>query len=200
MCEKIADMAQSAAGSKNASLNPSVKKPKTVGTGAAPKPLPCGRAPFAANAPLTRPEKFLEWQSQLRQYLMGQGLKYSEQRWKIAEMILASGGHLDAQSLLERVKLEHPGIGAATVYRTIKVLCEASILKESLTDSQGRVVYELFDEDHHDHIVCTDCGEIFEFHNDKIEALQNEIVTGMNFSQVKHRHVIYVKCNFFKRK
>lgn len=169
------------------------------------KVLPCGRS--AALCPAeglkhaggegTEPssDRFAKWQDQLRRYLIDQKLKYSEQRWKIAEIILSSGGHLDAQGLVDRVKQVHPEIGAATVYRSIKVLCEASILKESLTDANGRVIYEIFDEDHHDHIVCTDCGEIFEFHNEKIEALQNEIVKEMGFSQVKHRHVIYVKCN-----
>ncbi|MFL5815775.1 MAG: Fur family transcriptional regulator [Bdellovibrionia bacterium] len=163
-------------------------------TSATLRTLPCGRQ--AAPGPaLPRPERLAEWQKQLREYLAGQGLKYSEQRWKIAEIILASGGHLDAQSLVERVKQEHPGIGAATVYRSIKVLCDAHILKESLMDTEGKVIYELFDDDHHDHIVCMDCGEIFEFHNDKIESLQNGITREMHFSQVKHRHVIYVHCD-----
>ncbi len=143
-------------------------------------------------------DRLQEWQKRLRDYLTQQGLKYSEQRWKIAELILSTGGHLDAQSLVERVKQQHPGIGAATVYRSLKVLTDAHILKESLMDSQGKVIYELFDDDHHDHIVCMDCGEIFEFHDDKIESLQNGIVKEMQFSQVKHRHVIYVHCDFSK--
>jgi Fur family ferric uptake transcriptional regulator len=168
------------------------------------KTLPCGRPPFSSATNVINqqklPERLKEWQEQLRRHLMNGGLKYSEQRWKIAELILSTGGHLDAQGLVEQVKRQHPGIGAATVYRTIKVLCEANILKESLTDTHGRVVYELFDEDHHDHIVCMDCGEIFEFHNDKIESLQGEIVKEMRFSQVKHRHVIYVKCDYSIRK
>ncbi len=163
--------------------------------------LPCGRPAAAANAS-PKPEKFSEklkeWQEQLRTFLAKEGLKYSEQRWKIAELILSTGGHLDAQALVERVKQLHPDIGAATVYRNLKVLCDANILKESLTDSQGRVIYEIFDDDHHDHIVCMDCGEIFEFHNEKIEALQNSIICDMSFTQVKHRHVIYVKCDYRK--
>lgn len=171
-----------------------------MGKNAANRVLPCGRKteelPFTAP-----PERLMEWQKRLRDYLTSQGLKYSEQRWKIAEIILSTGGqgHLDAQGLVERVKQQHPGIGAATVYRSIKVLCDARILKESLVDSQGRVIYELFDDEHHDHIVCTDCGEIFEFHNDKIESLQNNIIRDLNFSQVKHRHVIYAQCGFSKK-
>lgn len=141
-------------------------------------------------------QKLEEWQNRLRAYLQKEGLKYSEQRWKIAELILSTGGHLDAQELVERVKKVHPEIGAATVYRSIKVLCDASILKESLNDPQGRVVYELFDEEHHDHIVCLDCDGIFEFHSDRIESLQSEIVKEMQFSQARHRHVIYVHCEY----
>jgi Fur family ferric uptake transcriptional regulator len=159
--------------------------------------LPCGR-PAAEQAGAPAAPKLEEWHQQLRDYLTGQGLKYSEQRWKIAELILSTGGHLDAQGVVDRVKHRHPEIGAATVYRNIKVLCDAKILKESMTDPQGRVVYELFDDDHHDHIICVDCGEIFEFHNDKIESLQNTVVRGMDFSEVRHRHVVYAKCTFNK--
>jgi Fur family ferric uptake transcriptional regulator len=140
-----------------------------------------------------------QWQAQLREFLTREGLKHSDQRWKIAELILQTGGHLDAQQIVERVKEKHPEIGAATVYRNLKVLCDASILKESLMDPQGRVVYELFDDHHHDHIICLDCGEIFEFHSDRIEDLQSSIARNMDFSEVRHRHVIFAKCTYGKR-
>jgi Fur family ferric uptake transcriptional regulator len=140
--------------------------------------------------------KLEEWHQQLRTYLAGQNLKYSEQRWKIAELILSTGGHLDAQGVVDRVKKRHPDIGAATVYRNLKVLCDAQILKESLVDPQGRVIYELFDDDHHDHIICLDCGEIFEFHSEKMESLQNGVVREMSFTEVRHRHVVYAKCDY----
>ena len=159
--------------------------------------LPCGR-PAAAHAGVPTAPKMEEWHQQLRGYLASEGLKYSEQRWKIAEEILSTGGHLDAQGVVDRVKSRHPDIGAATVYRNLKVLCDAQILKESLNDANGRVIYELFEDEHHDHIICVDCGEIFEFHNDKIESLQSGVVRGMQFSEVRHRHVIYAKCSFNK--
>lgn len=159
--------------------------------------LPCGR-PAVDPAGATQP-KLEEWHRQLRDYLAAEGLKYSEQRWKIAELILSTGGHVDSQAVVDRVKQKHPDIGAATVYRNLKVLCDAKILKESLNDASGRVIYELFEDEHHDHIICTDCGEIFEFHNDKIESLQNSVVKAMSFHEVRHRHVIYAKCEFGKR-
>ena len=157
--------------------------------------LPCGR-PAVEQLGAPTAQKLEEWHTQLRDYLASQGLKYSEQRWKIAELILSTGGHLDAQAVVDRVKHKHPDIGAATVYRNLKVLCDARILKESLNDANGRMIYELFEDEHHDHIICLDCGEIFEFHSDKIESAQSSVVKGMRFSEVRHRHVVYAKCEF----
>jgi Fur family ferric uptake transcriptional regulator len=159
------------------------------------KSLPCGRPGNPLSAPPTA-KQFEIWQNQLRNYLISRGLKYTEQRWKIAELILSTGEHLDAQALVEQVRKRHAGIGPATVYRNIKVLCDAAILKESLTDANGRVVYELFDEQHHDHIICLDCGEIFEFHDQKIESQQSVVTQKMNFKEIRHRHVIYARCTY----
>jgi Fur family ferric uptake transcriptional regulator len=72
-------------------------------------------------------------------------LKFTEQRWAIAKTILLTGGHLDAQQIVDKVKSQFPGIGAATVYRSIKVLCEARLLERSHQDVGGRVLYELPD-------------------------------------------------------
>jgi Fur family ferric uptake transcriptional regulator len=155
--------------------------------------LPCGRIRQAPVTPPS-PKQFEIWQNQLRNYLISQGLKYTEQRWKIAELILTMNKHMDAQGLVDQVKKRHSDIGAATVYRTIKVLCDAAILKESLTDAHGRIFYELSEEQHHDHIICLDCGEIFEFCDQKIETLQSAVIEKMGFEEVRHRHVVYAHC------
>jgi Fur family ferric uptake transcriptional regulator len=160
------------------------------------KTLPCGR-----KAPLQKPgltEKRLSaWKERLKSHLAKENLRYTEQRWKLAQMILSTtSGHLTAQELINQVHKKHPGIGPATVYRNLKVLCDAGVLKESLNDAEGRVIYELYDEDHHDHIVCMDCGEIFEFTNERIEDEQSRITDKLHFSEVRHRHVIYGRCQF----
>ena len=160
--------------------------------------LPCGRKAAHRDSAPTE-EKFQVWKQRLKSYLAGHELRYTEQRWKIAEIILSTGGHLTALELVDQVHRAHSEIGAATVYRNLKVLCDADILKESLTDAEGRVTYELFDEVHHDHIVCMDCGEIFEFHNEKIEAEQNRITDKLSFAPVRHRHVIYARCQWGQR-
>ena len=100
---------------------------------------------------------------------------------------------------MREVQRAYPGIGAATVYRSIKVLCDAKILRETLVDADGRVVYEVFDEDHHDHIVCLDCGAIFEFHDSLIESRQERVAGELAFAPVRHRHVIYARCEYKKK-
>lgn len=164
--------------------------------------LPCGRpAPERDTAPV-EPEKLERWQARLRAYLVAQKLKYTEQRWKIARLILLSGDHLSAQGIVEAVKRRHPEIGGATVYRNIKVLQDAGLLQESFSDRLGRAVYEVggggdsdAHEEHHDHIVCLDCGAIFEFHDEAIEARQSEIARKLKFSVEGHRHVIHAHCD-----
>jgi Fur family ferric uptake transcriptional regulator len=159
------------------------------------KNLPCGR-PKPERQSLRSAAQLLKWQKQLREFLISRDLKYTEQRWNIAELILSTGGHLDAQDLVDRVHEVHSGIGAATVYRTLKVLCDALILRESLTGENGKVYYELYDEEHHDHIFCLDCNQIFEFHDEKIENLQEAVLKKMDFKELRHRHVVYAKCTF----
>jgi len=142
-----------------------------------------------------------EWQERLRVFLSNSGLKYTEQRWAIARLILASTGqHMDAQSLFRRVKDVYPDIGVATVYRNLKVLCEAGLLEESHQRTDGTVLYELPHHEHHDHIICLDCGEILEFSDDKIESLQTQIAKRMGFTLETHRHVIHGHCEFLKKR
>jgi Fur family transcriptional regulator, ferric uptake regulator len=169
------------------------RKPATV--------FPCGR-PIPQNpslSPISEDEELAKWRLRLKTFLSGKGLKYSEQRWNIVKLILSEKGHFNTQEIAKKVNQAYPGIGTATVYRNLKLLCEAMILKESLMDVQGRVVYERFEEGHHDHIVCLDCGQIFEFHDDDIESQQERICRKQRFEEVSHRHVIYARCAYQKR-
>ncbi len=161
------------------------------------KRLPCGKAaPEARVAPT--PTKLGEYQERLKNYLSQAGLKYTDQRWMIAQTILKTGGHREAQDIVDLVKKSHPAIGAATVYRSIKVLCDAGLLEPSHHNVQGRVFYELPDDDHHDHIICMDCGEVFEFHNDAIEKLQDDVSQAFGFKTAGHKHVIHGHCDLIK--
>jgi Fur family transcriptional regulator, ferric uptake regulator len=160
--------------------------------------LPCGR--LAPVFPILESDRFEKWHADLKTYFKKTGLKYSEQRWKIAKLILERRGHFHTQEIVQEVTRAHPGLGAATVYRNLKILCDAKILKETLVDAAGRAVYESYDEAHHDHIVCLDCNEIFEFHNPVIESQQEAVAKSMEFKEVRHRHIIYAHCELKKKK
>jgi Fur family ferric uptake transcriptional regulator len=161
--------------------------------------FPCGRPRPKALAPIS-PARISEYQKVLRKFLRERKLKYSEQRWLMAKLILETGGHLDSQEIIEKVRAKHPSIGAATIYRNIKVLCDAGILEPSHQNMNGRDVFELTDDSHHDHILCLDCGEVFEFQNSNIESLQEDIARNLRFSPRGHRHVIHGHCDFLKSK
>jgi Fur family transcriptional regulator, ferric uptake regulator len=160
---------------------------------------PCGRPKEAPQPPPTR-KKIEEYKQAFQDYLVRKKLKFTEQRWLMAKLILETGGHLDAPEIIDRVGRVHPSIGAATVYRNIKVLCDAGLLEPTHQNIHGRDVYELPDESHHDHILCLDCGEVFEFKNSHIENLQDVIAEKFDFRPKAHRHVIHGHCRFLEER
>jgi Fur family ferric uptake transcriptional regulator len=162
--------------------------------------LPCGRARPQPEAHSRADERTrARWREKLERYLATQNLKRSEQRWQLADLILEEGAHLSAQQIVQKVATQLPGIGAATVYRNLKVLCDAQILRETLSDASGRAVYEPFEEDHHDHMVCLDCNAVFEFASPEIEKIQDALLEREGFREERHRHVVYVRCEKLKR-
>ncbi len=161
--------------------------------------LACGRPkPPLPLAPTD--EKLEDYHQKLRAYLSLKKLKYTAQRWQIAKSILKTAGHVDSGQIVNQVKALHPSIGAATVYRSIKVLVQAGLLSESHQTADGRILFERPDEYHHDHIICVNCNEVFEFHNEEIEKLQNEVSTQILFKPVEHKHVIRAECQYLKNK
>jgi Fur family ferric uptake transcriptional regulator len=130
--------------------------------------------------------------AQLDEYLDRHGLKHTRQRDAILETFLASSGHLSSEQLYERVRAVHPEVGAATVYRTLKILVEAGIAIAT-TFSDGVTVYERVDF-HHDHLVCLGCGAIVEFKCEEIEKRQEQIAREHGYRLSRHRHQLYGYC------
>ena len=161
--------------------------------------LNCGR-PVSNELKLGTRKRITELLDRLKQYLIEHNQNITEQRWQIAEAILGSKQHSTAQEMVKIVQEQYPSISTATIYRNIKTLVEAKLLKESLIDSENRVVYEPYDEDHHDHIVCLDCGHIFEFHSEKVEKAQQDILTQHEFEEESHRHILYGRCAYIQKK
>jgi len=132
--------------------------------------------------------------AQLRDYLAGQGLRSTSQRDVILTIFVRAGRHVSAEELYVRVKKAHPGIGYATVYRTLKLLAEAGLAEERrFDDGFTRFEYRAAN-DHHDHLICTQCGAILEFENERIEALQQDIARKKGFKVQSHKLELYGQC------
>jgi len=134
------------------------------------------------------------WESKLRDYLARAGLRVTNQRRVIARTFFESPGHPNIDELYTRIRAEHPRIGQATVYRTLKLLVESGLAEQSRF-GDGTTRYEAHHvDDHHDHLICVDCGYILEFRNDEIERLQDQIAAEHDFGVKDHKMVIYASC------
>jgi len=129
-----------------------------------------------------------------RTYLASRKLKSTRQREIILDEFLRVGEHLSTEELYLRLREQHPHIGYATVHRTLKLFAECGIA-EPRHFGDGQTRYESRDgEEHHDHLICTDCGAIVEFENSQIEALQESVARQHGFRIVRHRLELYGRC------
>lgn len=130
-----------------------------------------------------------------RAYLRRKKLKTTQQREAIVDAFLQSTGHIGLEELLTSARRKNPGVGLATVYRTVKLLEEAG-LAESRQFGSGQTLYEVsVSRAHHDHIICRACHFIVEFESDEIEAIQTAIARRHGFAIVQHRHEIFALCD-----
>lgn len=121
------------------------------------------------------------------------GLKATLPRLRILEILeSAEESHLSAEDVYKILLEAGEEVGLATVYRVLTQFETAGLVMRHNFDS-GHSVFELDRGEHHDHMVCTDTGEVVEFHNDQIEKLQKEIASKHGFELVDHSLVLYVK-------
>ena len=121
---------------------------------------------------------------------LAQGLRLTEQRRTIARVLESADDHPDVEELYARASGIDPNISLATVYRTVKLFEEAGIL-EKLEFRDGRARYEDADRDHHDHLIDLNSGEVIEFVDAEIEALQERIAEKLGYELKGHRLELY---------
>lgn len=122
-------------------------------------------------------------------------LRSTRQRDIILDVFLSTHQHVSVEELYLSIKSGNPGIGYATVYRTLKLFVEAGLANEILLhDGQTRYEHVLRGE-HHDHLICTGCNTIIEFENEAMEALQDEIAARHGFTIKNHKMEIYGFCS-----
>lgn len=127
-------------------------------------------------------------------YIAERGLKHSRQRDRIAETFLGMGGHVSVEELVARVRRLDPRISVATVYRTMKILSECGLATPRQFGGNQTRYEAAAGRAHHDHLICTSCGEIVEFANEKIETLQALVARRHGFEVESHRLELYGRC------
>ena len=135
----------------------------------------------------------------LEKLCIEKGLKMTEQRRVIARVLSESTDHPDVEMVYQRAVERDPRISIATVYRTVKLFEEASIL-ERHDFGDGRARYEERPEEHHDHLIDVKTGEVIEFSNEEIERLQAEVARQLGYRLVDHRLELYGVRDDAKRK
>lgn len=121
------------------------------------------------------------------------GLKVTVPRLKILEILeSADPHHLSAEDVYRKLMESDESIGLATVYRVLTQFEGAGLVERHNFDD-GRAVYELASDDHHDHMVDVDSGRVMEFFDERIERLQREIAREHGFELVEHTMVLYVR-------
>lgn len=135
---------------------------------------------------MAKPTKELET---LKVHLSKNGLKLTRQRENILTTFLKME-HVTAEQMYRLLAKKDPHIGLATVYRTLKLLCETGLAQEQHFGSQTQFD-NVAHKGHHDHLICTACDKIIEFENCQIEELQEEVARKNGFTIRTHKLELY---------
>ena len=122
-------------------------------------------------------------------------LKFTKQRELVLKFLYENDGHFTPEDIYTLLKEQYPevNIGIATVYRTLTLLETSQIASSISFGVQGKK-YELGLKKHHDHLICTHCGDIIEFFDEIIESRQEEIAKRFNFQMTGHTMKIIGLC------
>src|SRR5438876_344703 len=126
----------------------------------------------------------------LEDIFVARGLRMTEQRRVIARVLEAATDHPDVEELHRRAAAIDPRISIATVYRTVKLFEDAGVIARH-DFGAGRSRYETVPGEHHDHLIDLRSGQVIEFRNEEIEALQQAIAEKLGFRLVDHRLELY---------
>jgi Fur family ferric uptake transcriptional regulator len=127
-------------------------------------------------------------------YLREHNLPVTAQRLAIADVLLTSDRHLSAEEVATEVSARGRKVGTATVYRTIDTLVESGLLVERDFGEGFRRFEPARDIPHHEHLVCTVCGKVEEFRDERLERMTTLVAESRGFARQRHRLVIHGVC------
>jgi Fur family ferric uptake transcriptional regulator len=118
------------------------------------------------------------------------GLKMTDQRRIVAQVMLDAEGHPDVEEVYAMASRLDGKISLATVYRTVKLLEDAGVIQKH-TFGDGRARYEAVSDDHHDHLIDIDTRDVIEFFDPELEALKEKIAARYGYTLIDHRLDLY---------
>ena len=142
---------------------------------------------------LLEPDVIAKRQELLQEALQERGLRNTKQREVLTDIFFSYDRHFSHDELLALAREKDPGIGYATVYRTLKLLAELGLANELHFDD-GHTRFEVADGEHHDHLICIKCSKIVEFEHEQIEKLQEQVAKEHGFKLIHHRMELYGVC------
>ena len=135
---------------------------------------------------MTVTDQLSEEQEVFLKHIQKHGMKRTSQRDLILDIFLRTEDHVSNEDLYQLVKKEDPTVGQTTVYRTLKILTEAGLARE-VRFGDGRTHYEHnYKHQHHDHMICSECGKIIEFFSAELEAIQDAMAAKHKFEITQH--------------
>ena len=145
--------------------------------------------------PLLLPDPAMdEPEALFTEYLARKRLKMTSQRKAILKVFLYAPGHLSSEELYHKVMQADASVGQATVYRTMKLLSDSGLARE-VRFGDGVCRYEIrYGHEHHDHLICEQCGVNLEVVDHRIEALQDELAKKHGYVLTGHRMYLYGLC------
>jgi Fur family ferric uptake transcriptional regulator len=134
-----------------------------------------------------------------RIYLRERNLPITAQRLAIADVLTESGRHLSADDVAQELTARHLRVGTATVYRTLELLVKSGLVVERDFGEGFRRYEPARDEPHHEHLICTRCGEVREFRDERLERMTTLLAQAHGYVRQRHRLVIHGVCDDCRR-
>lgn len=138
--------------------------------------------------------------ARFQDFLQQQGLKLTSERAALVREIFATHYHFEADELLFRMKQNNVKISRATVYRTLELLVKSGMVRRVHLGEDHYHYEHVAGNSHHDHLVCTACGGVIEFHDELLEQRQLEICERKKFTPTFHNLQILGVCDSCRRK
>lgn len=133
-------------------------------------------------------------------FLLGQGLKLTAERTALVREIFSTHYHFEADELLFKMKEKGVKISRATVYRTLELLVKSGLVRRVHLGEDHYHYEHVSGNSHHDHLICTVCGGVIEFHDEELERLQLAVCEKKKFTPTFHNLQILGVCDSCRRK